>query len=172
MHSLMEAQFPNGILTHIMGAELAMDEGDLDKAHAYLALIPEGKNLWRYTAANARLAYLNQNYQTAYDISYRLGRSRQPSMGVSIRLESARMSNDALEAIHVLGRNTWDGHEAPEFLLSNMMSLADLGEYSEANEIGEYLMALYSENHTYLAEAQNIMTQIEGLQSESSKHSQ
>ena len=82
------------------------------------------------------------------------------------------MSNDALEAIHVLGRKTWNGHEAPEFLLSNMMSLADLGEYSEASEIGVYLMALYSENQSYLAETQNIMTQIEALQSKAAKQGQ
>ena len=79
------------------------------------------------------------------------------------------MSNDPLEAIHLLQRVTWDGHEAPEFLLSNMMSLADLGEYAKAVQIGEYILALYSENLSYANEVQNVMSQIDGLQSEALK---
>ena len=164
IHALMESDFPNGMLTHIMGAELAMDEGNLDQAFGYLSLIPEGQNIWRLSAVHARLSYLEKNYQDAYNLSFRLGRSRQPSMGVGIRLEAARMANDPMEAIHVLGRNTWLGHEAPEFLLGHVLSLADMGQTSEAVELSDYFYALYAENQAYLAEIDQVLHQIDAIQ--------
>lgn len=161
VHSLMSSAFPNGTLTHIMAAELAMDEYRLDDADYYLWLTRNGKKYWRQSAAQARLHILEARYQTAYDVSFRLGRTRLPSHGVNMRLEAARLSGDPNEALNVLNRSVWEEHQAPEFFLSKAMAYYDLNNMELALLELESLEMYFPNNRAYMDALTELRLQIE-----------
>jgi hypothetical protein len=161
IHSLMTASFPNGTLTHIMAAELAMDENKLDDADYYLWLTRNGKKHWRLSSAQARLHILEARYQTAYDVSFRLGRTRLPSHGVNLRLEAARLSGDPNEIFNVLNRSVWEQHQAPEFLLSKALAHYDMNEKDLALIELENLEMYFPDNASYIDAMTDLRMHIE-----------
>ena len=139
--------YPQGVVPHILLADVALDRGDLEAARGWLWLAerqggsPRMPRLW---AARMRCALLSGDADEIAEQRVAYGALRAPdSPEVALYAEVLRQQGEPLEALRLLTRSRMALSEAPEILSARVRVWADLYDWPAAALDRDRLLRAY-----------------------------